>query len=286
VGPTGVGKTELARALAVALFDDENALLKFDMSEFMESHQVSRLISAPPGYVGYDKAGQLTEAVRKRPYCVVLFDEIEKAHPYVSDLLLQILEDGCLTDAHGQKVDFKHTFIILTSNIGTSHTRSGPMTFMAQGEGRASTSELYEHMRERIMVEMKNVFRPELFNRIDELVVFCSLNPKQLRVIVDLMIAQTRDRLSKMCVKLQVTEAALLYLITYGYNPDYGARPLRRAVQSQLDDLLAEEILRRHIVAGDSVIVDRQGDRLVAYAQPCVDKTLHVKAKRTGLSAA
>ena len=286
VGPTGVGKTELARALAATLFDDENALLKFDMSEFMESHQVSRLVSAPPGYVGYDQAGQLTEAVRRRPYCVVLFDEIEKAHPKVSDLLLQILEDGCLTDARGQVVDFKHTFIILTSNIGTSHTLSSPMTFMNQYAECMDAHEIYEHMHKRIIVEMKNVFRPELFNRIDEIIVFRSLGLEQLRIIVDLMIVQTQQRLSRLGLKLQITEAALLHLITYGYNADYGARPLRRAVQSQLDDLLAEKILRGHFVAGDSIIVDLQDEELVANVPTCVDQTSCVNAKSIRLSAA
>jgi len=286
VGPTGVGKTELARALAATLFDDENALLKFDMSEFMESHQISRLISAPPGYVGHDQAGQLTEAIRRRPYSVVLFDEIEKAHPNVYALLLQILEDGCLTDARGRMVDFKHTFIILTSNIGTSHTLSGSMTFTSQPDERTSRHRTYEAMRKRIIIEIKNVFQPELFNRIDEIVVFRPLSLEQLRIIVDLMIAQTQQHLAKLGFELQMTEAALQYLIAYGYNADYGARPLRRAVQSQLDDLLAEKILRGQFVAGDSIVVDLQDDRLVANVQAYVDQTIYVKAKHTGLSAA
>ncbi len=286
VGPTGVGKTELARALAATLLDDEDAVLKLDMSEFMESHQVSRLVGAPPGYVGYDQAGQLTDAVRRRPYCVVLFDEIEKAHPKVFDLLLQILEDGCLTDAHGQVVDFKHTFIILTSNIGTSHKISGSMTFAIRRDEQRCSREAYEQMRERILLDLKGVFRPELLNRIDEVVVFHPLGVEQLQTIVDLMIAQTRLRMSTLGFELEVTKSALTYLITYGYNTDYGARPLRRAIQSQLDDLLAEEILRGRFAPGDKVIVDLQGDRLVVNVQVEVRRVIYVEAKGSGLNVA
>ncbi len=286
VGPTGVGKTELARALAAALFGDEDAMLKFDMSEFMESHQISRLVSAPAGYVGYDQAGQLTEAVRRRPYCVVLFDEVEKAHPKVFDLLLQILEDGCLTDAHGQMVDFKHTLVILTSNIGTSHSSFGPMTFTTQRDEQTRLCETYQHMRDRVLVAVKGVFRPELLNRIDEVVVFHPLELEHLRMIVNLMITQAQLRMSALGFELQVTEAACTYLISYRYNADYGARPLRRAVQCQLEDLLAEEILRGHFAVGDKVVVDLHNDALFIDRQVCVGSTICINAGISGHAAA
>ncbi len=267
VGPTGVGKTELARALAASLFGDERALIKLDMSEFMESHHVSRLIGAPPGYVGYDQAAQLTEAVLRRPYSVVLFDEIEKAHPKVFDLLLQILDDGCLTDSHGQVVDFKHTIMIMTSNAGTAQVMQGEMGFIPGVPGGQKKQQVNagEHIQSQIMPALKELFKPELLNRIDEIVFFHPLEPEHLREIVHLMIAGTQERMQEQEIELQVTEAARDVLIERGYDPLYGARPLRRTVQRMLEDMLAESILQGTFAPGDIVLVDaaESGDRLV-----------------------
>lgn len=260
VGPTGVGKTELARALAAALFGDEMAMVKLDMSEFMESHSVSRLIGTPPGYVGYDQAGQLTEAVRRRPYSVVLFDEIEKAHPRIFDLLLQMLEDGCLTDTHGQTVDFKHTIIIITSNIGTKHIANSPMMFMhPHGSEHTATQ---ESQARHILPALRDLLRPELINRIDEVVVFHPLEREHLDKIVKLMIEQTRLRLAAQSIDLHYADIVCDLLVKYGCDRNYGARPLRRTVQRMLEDMLAEAILQRHILPGDEVLVDVCNDRL------------------------
>ncbi|HZU67025.1 MAG TPA: ATP-dependent Clp protease ATP-binding subunit [Ktedonobacteraceae bacterium] len=263
-GPTGVGKTELARALAAALFGDEEALIKLDMSEFMESHNLSRLIGAPPGYIGYDSAGQLTEAVRHRPYSIVLFDEIEKAHPRVFDLLLQILDDGCLTDARGQLVNFKHTIIIITSNVGTAHSQQSEMTFTGGKQNKqARQGNTIKRLRSHVMLALKDVFKPELLNRIDEIILFHPLEPEHLRVIADLMIAKTQQRMTERSIDLQVTDSARSLLVERGYDPVYGARPLRRTIQNMLDDILAESILREEFTNGDTVIVDAQDGKLV-----------------------
>lgn len=267
MGPTGVGKTELACALAMTLFGDERAMLKLDMSEFVESHTVSRLIGSPPGYVGYDQAGQLTEAIRRRPYSVVLFDEAEKAHPRVFDLLLQILEDGCLTDARGQAVDFRHTIIILTSNIGTVHDKQGSMIFTPLSREREEISQ--EQIRKRAMHGLRETFRSELLDRIDEVLVFHALNHTHLCQIIDLMIEQTRQRLAIQSIDLQVTDAARMLLVTRGYDAQYGARPLRRVVQHLLEDQLAEAILRGSCSKGDSVIVDVVDGQLCTNVQMC-----------------
>jgi ATP-dependent Clp protease ATP-binding subunit ClpC len=257
VGPSGVGKTELARTLARTLFGDEHALLKLDMSEFMDRHQVSRLVSAPPGYVGYDQAGQLTESVRRRPYSVVLFDEIEKAHPYLFDLLLQILEDGRLTDAHGRVVDFKHTLVILTSNIGSIHDEHMPMIVSShQKNASRLQDQIYKHMEERIHDGLKATFRPELLNRIDEIVIFRPLEQPHLLAIADMMLAQTKERLEKQAIGLQVSEEARTFLIEQGVSSDRGARTLRRTIQHFLEDMLADVLLRNECGAGDTVIVD------------------------------
>lgn len=270
VGPTGVGKTELARALAAALFGDESAMLKMDMSEFMEQHTVSRLIGSPPGYVGYDQSGQLIEAVRRRPYSIVLFDEIEKAHPAIFDLLLQILNDGCLTDAHGHTVSFRHTIVILTSNIGMAQLKQRPMAFAPASKHRREGGQQADaqantlaNLRAQILPAVAETFRPELLNRFDEIVVFHPLEHEHLRVIVDLMVAQTQQRIMEQSIELRVTPASRDLLVEHGYDPTYGARPLRRAVQRLLDDMLAESLLRGEIKPGDTVMVDAVEGKLV-----------------------
>ena len=263
VGPTGVGKTELARALAATLFGDENALIKLDMSEFMESHHVARLIGAPPGYIGYDQGGQLTEAVHRHPYSVILFDEIEKAHPKVFDLLLQVLDDGCLTDAQGKAVSFKNTIIIITSNVGTAQLEQREMAFTTKKRNahEQQTRDL-EHIRSQVTLSLKDLFRPELLNRIDEIVPFHRLEQEHLREIVDQMVAQTHERMAQQDIDLQVLDAARALLVKHGYDPVYGARPLRRTVQRMLEDMLAESILRGAFASGDTVTVDAAEDKL------------------------
>ncbi|MBF6590194.1 MAG: ATP-dependent Clp protease ATP-binding subunit, partial [Ktedonobacterales bacterium] len=257
-GPTGVGKTELARALAAALFGTEDALIKIDMSEMMERHNAARLTGAPPGYVGYDQPGQLTESVRRRPYSVILFDEIEKAHPQVFDLLLQIMEDGRLTDAKGRVVDFKNTIIIMTSNVGAE--RLGAPSLMGFGRPHAPTEaeEMeYGRIREVLRPELEKLFRPEFLNRIDEVVYFHALTRAQVRCILTLMLDQTQARLHEQMITLHVTEAAQDLLAERGYNREYGARSLRRTVQTMLEDKMAEAVLLKSIAAGDTVVVDR-----------------------------
>ncbi len=267
VGPTGVGKTELARALAGTLFGDEGALIKLDMSEFMENHTVSRLVGAPPGYVGYDSAGQLTEAVRRRPYSVVLLDEIEKAHPKIFDLLLQILDDGCLTDTHGQTVDFRNTIVIMTSNVGTAHIKANEMAFTTRRRSREEeASTAHERMRNAVTPALKEMFKPELLNRIDEIVLFHALEQIHLHEIVDIMIAQTQKRLSEQAITMEVSTEARNLLVKHGYDPVYGARPLRRTVQRMLEDMLAEAILEEICVPNDAIIVDADDEQLCLHS--------------------
>jgi ATP-dependent Clp protease ATP-binding subunit ClpC len=264
LGPTGVGKTELAKALAANLFDDETAVIRFDMSEFGERHTVSRLVGAPPGYVGYDEAGQLTERVRRNPYSIVLFDEIEKAHPDVFNLLLQVLDDGRLTDGQGRTVDFRNTVIVMTSNIGSEFlaSRSGAIGFIADGGGATGFGS-EDDLRVRVMGRLREAMRPEFLNRIDEIVLFRKLEKAQLRQIVRLLLNATESRLAGREVRLEVTDAAVDWLVERGYEPEYGARPLRRVIQRQVDDRIAELFVEGDLVDGGAVAVDASGDELL-----------------------
>ncbi|HET9376294.1 MAG TPA: ATP-dependent Clp protease ATP-binding subunit [Chthoniobacterales bacterium] len=258
LGPTGVGKTFLARSLAEFMFGDPDALIQIDMSEYMEKFTASRLIGSPPGYVGYEEGGQLSEAVRRRPYSVVLFDEIEKAHPDVMHLLLQILEEGKITDSLGRKIDFRNTIIIMTSNVGAELIKRQT----AMGFGAASGAESYEQMRDKILEESKRVFKPEFLNRLDDMIVFHTLSREDLVRIVDLEVAKVVERVKSKDIKIQVDPTAVEFLIDKGYDPTYGARPMRRAVEKYLEDPFAEELLRSNIKSGDTVVVHAEGDKL------------------------
>lgn len=261
LGPTGVGKTELARALAEGLFGSEDALIRLDMSEYMEKHTVSRMIGAPPGYVGYDEGGQLTEKVRRKPYSVILLDEIEKAHPDVFNILLQVLEDGRLTDGQGRTVDFRNTVIIMTSNLGAeSINRERSLGFRPVEEEQ---KDRYEKMKSQVMDRIKTAFRPEFLNRIDEIIVFHSLTDEELKKIIDLLLSGLEKRLGDQELTLNVTEAARNILIKEGYDPQYGARPLRRAIQRLIEDQVAEELLKGSFKPGDTVLVDAENDEIV-----------------------
>ena len=248
LGPTGVGKTELARALAAFLFDDENAMIRIDMSEYQEKHTVARLIGAPPGYVGYEEGGQLTEAVRRRPYSVILFDEIEKAHYDVFNLMLQILDDGRLTDGHGRTVDFKNTIVIMTSNIGSQRILEYRGAFAGEG---------YERMKAAVLDEMRRYFRPEFLNRVDEIIVFHALSEEHLKQIVEIQLERVRRRLAERHITLELTDAAKSYLVDLGYDPSYGARPLRRAIQREVETPLGRLLLEGKVKDGDRVVADR-----------------------------
>ena len=259
-GPTGVGKTELAKALAEFLFDDEDALIQLDMSEFAEKHTVSRLFGAPPGYVGYDEGGQLTEKVRRRPFSVVLFDEVEKAHPDIFNSLLQILEDGHLSDAQGRVVDFKNTVIIMTTNLGSKDIGKSVATGFQSTESGTMD---YEEMKAHVNRELKQHFRPEFLNRVDDLIVFPQLSKPEVRQIVDLMIARLDKRLVEQNLSIELTDAAKELLAERGFDPVLGARPLRRAVQRDIEDALSEKILFGEIATGSHILVDAQGEGLL-----------------------
>ncbi|MFE1663995.1 ATP-dependent Clp protease ATP-binding subunit [Microbacterium sp. P02] len=267
LGPTGVGKTELAKSLSHALFDSADAVIRFDMSEFGERHTVARLVGAPPGYVGYDEAGQLTEKVRRNPYAVILFDEIEKAHPDVFNLLLQVLDDGRLTDGQGRTVDFRNTVIVMTSNIGSEFlaSRSGAIGFIADGGGESGFGS-DKDLRDRVMGKLREAMRPEFLNRIDEIVLFRKLDRAQLGEIVRLMLATTAERLAGRDVTLDVTDDAVAWLAEHGYEPEYGARPLRRLIQREVDDRVADLFVTGSLVDGGAVTVDAAAGALVVDA--------------------
>jgi ATP-dependent Clp protease ATP-binding subunit ClpC len=271
LGPTGVGKTELVRALAEFMFGSEDTLIRLDMSEFMEKFAVSRLVGAPPGYVGYEEGGQLTEAVRRKSYCCILLDEIEKAHPDVFNLLLQIFDDGHLTDAKGRRVDFRNSIIVMTSNVGAEMIRKGTVLGFTPGANQAKTREqTYEKMKENLLNEMKKTFRPEFLNRVDGVVVFHSLTREQIRQIVDLMLTSVTQQLKEKGITLEVTDAARDFLGEKGYDELYGARPLRRAIQDMVEDKLSEDLLRGNFQSGDTVVVDLEGDQIVVHPTTAV----------------
>ncbi|HVB01804.1 MAG TPA: AAA family ATPase, partial [Acidimicrobiales bacterium] len=258
LGPTGVGKTELAKTLAELLFGDEDALIQLDMSEYMEKHTVSRLVGSPPGYVGYDEGGQLTEAVRRKPFSVVLFDEVEKAHPDIFNTLLQILEDGRLTDAQGRTVDFKNTVLIMTSNLGTADLRKA-----AVGFSKADEAVTHERMKMKVQEALKDHFRPEFLNRIDEVIVFHELQLSEVVQIVDLLIRRVAGQLEVQGISLELTQAAKELCAKHGYDPTLGARPLRRAIQQLIEDPLSEKILWKEFRVGETIIVDVENDAIV-----------------------
>jgi ATP-dependent Clp protease ATP-binding subunit ClpC len=262
-GPTGVGKTELTKSLASYFFGSEEAMIRLDMSEFMERHTVSKLIGSPPGYVGFNEGGQLTEAVRRRPYTVVLFDEVEKAHPDVFNLLLQLLEDGRLTDSKGRTVDFKNTLLIMTSNIGSKVIEKGGGGLGFEFSGDSVEDSQYNRIKSLVNEELKQYFRPEFLNRLDEIIVFRQLAKNEVKEIAEIMLQEVFSRLQDKGIKLDVTDAFKERLVEEGYNPSYGARPLRRAVMRLLEDTLAEEVLSGRIKNGDKALVDIDNDKKV-----------------------
>ncbi|MFP3324489.1 ATP-dependent Clp protease ATP-binding subunit [Planococcus sp. SIMBA_160] len=259
LGPTGVGKTELAKALAESMFGDEDAMIRIDMSEYMERHTTSRLVGSPPGYVGYEEGGQLTEKVRRKPYSVVLLDEIEKAHPEVFNILLQVLEDGHLTDSKGRRVDFRNTVIIMTSNVGAQELKYNKYVGFNLEDSKTD----YKDMKGKMLAELKKAFRPEFLNRVDDMIVFHSLEKNDLRKIVELMTQQLTARLKEQDIDLELTEAALDKIAKEGYDPEYGARPLRRSLQKYVEDRLSEELLKGTAIAGQRIIFDVQDEEFI-----------------------
>ena len=266
LGPTGVGKTEMARTLSEFMFGGEDTLIRIDMSEFMEKFAVSRLVGAPPGYVGYEEGGQLTEAVRRKPYCCILLDEIEKAHPDVFNILLQIFDDGHLTDAKGRRVDFRNSIIIMTSNIGAEEIKKTTVGFAQRSDEVKSREQTYQAMKDKLLKELKkpeNHFRPEFLNRMDDMIVFHSLTKEQIRQIVDLMLMSVSKQLTEKGISLRVTDAVKDYLGEKGYSEEYGARPLRRVIQNLIEDKLSEDLLRSKFHTGDTIVVDLEGEEIV-----------------------
>ena len=265
LGPTGVGKTELTKALAEVMFGDENAMIRMDMSEYMEKHTVSKLIGSPPGYVGYEEGGQLTEKVRRKPYSVILFDEVEKAHPDVFNILLQILDDGHITDSTGRRINFKNTIIIMTSNLGARNIIEPKKVGF---NSVVDTEKNYQDMKKNVMEEVKRLFRPEFLNRIDETLVFHPLTAQHIKEIAELMIRTLVERITRnVGITLTLTQGAIDFLAEKGYDKAYGARPLRRTIQSHIEDKLADEILEGHIHEGDRVLVEFENDAIVLKGQ-------------------
>ena len=263
LGPTGVGKTELSKALAESLFGNEDAMIRIDMSEYMEGHSVSKLIGSPPGYVGFDEGGQLTEKIRRKPYSVILFDEIEKAHPDVMNMLLQILDDGRLTDAQGRTVNFKNTVIIMTSNIGARLiTDKTTLGFSAKDKKEESQKE-YETIKKDVMGELKKQFRPEFINRIDEIIVFHKLNEEDIKQIIDIMLNQVTKRMAEKSYKFEIDNSVKELIAKKGVDTDYGARPLKRAIQNILEDKIAEEILNGNIKPNKKAVIKAEDDKIV-----------------------
>jgi ATP-dependent Clp protease ATP-binding subunit ClpC len=264
LGPTGVGKTELTKVLARFLFGSEDALIQLDMSEFMERHNVARLIGSPPGYVGYDDAGQLTEAIRRRPYSIIVFDEIEKAHPDAFNILLQIMEEGQLSDAKGLKVDFRNAIIIMTSNVGADTIQRGPnLGFAFQRDEKIEDEEAYGEMHKSLTEQLKRTFRPEFMNRIDSIIVFRQLTQSDIRQVVDLILLEVNERLVEHELTLEVTLAAKDWLVEHGYDREFGARPLRRLVQSAVEDKLSDAVLSGLFADGDIILVDEVEGEIV-----------------------
>jgi ATP-dependent Clp protease ATP-binding subunit ClpA len=275
LGPTGVGKTELTKALAEFLFNDDKALIRVDMSEFMEKHSVSKLIGSPPGYVGYDDAGGLTETVRHRPYAVILFDEIEKAHPEVFNILLQVLDNGRLTDSKGRIINFRNTVIIMTSNIGAQHIdRMEKLGFSSATAGAKAEEQNYAEAKNKINSALKDYFRPEFLNRIDDIIIFDILPPEAVRKIVELQVIESVERLAEKGIELQLSPAVIDYLAKEGYNPQYGARPLKRLIQSKILTPVANLLIGQEVAKGGKILVDYRNEKL----------TFDVKKKHKGES--
>jgi ATP-dependent Clp protease ATP-binding subunit ClpC len=265
LGPTGVGKTELAKALAAYLYEKESNIVRIDMSEYMERFAVSRLVGAPPGYVGYDEGGQLTEQVRRNPYCVVLLDEIEKAHPEVFNILLQVMEDGHLTDSQGRTVDFRNTLLIMTSNVGVRPIEMDKGLGFRDVKMDPSDPKTYEMMKSRMLDEMKKLFRPEFLNRVDEVIVFQHLQRPEILEIAELYLKRVNDQAASMQVTIELSDSVKDMLVDQGYDPNLGARPLRRAVQRFIEDPLSEELLLGRFSAGDKILADLDDDKKVFF---------------------